>query len=226
MAGMSPTSRSARAQNVSPGPVSSSPGDADRSDGRCSALSSSGRRCRRKARPGLTVCGRGLSVGGPRGGGPSASIRRSRQARAIDESTAIWDIPTDASPVLVGEELSKLINAKMSDVRALRIRLGEDATTHLGMVQRSITEVQGTPGEGGQTTTHSSRIDLVAELHRCERELLQMLRLAHEVNPSGTSSSDVERIRLQTARETARLMKAYPGLGVDEAAKEVARLAQ
>ena len=53
-----------------------------------------------------------------------------------------------------------------------------------------------------------------------------MLRLAHEVNPSGTSSSDVERIRLQTARETARLMKAYPGLGVDEAAKEVARRAQ
>jgi len=126
----------------------------------------------------------------------------------------------------VGEELSKLINAKMSDVRALRIRLGEDANTHLGMVQRSITEVQGTPGEGGQTTTHSSRIDLIAELHRCERELLQMLRLAHEVNPSGTSSSDVERIRLQTARETARLMKAYPGLGVDEAAKEVARRAQ
>ena len=114
----------------------------------------------------------------------------------------------------------------MSDVRALRIRLGENANTHLGMVQRSITEVQGTPGEGGQTTTHSSRIDLVAELHRCERELLQMLRLAHEVNPSGTSSSDVERIRLQTARETARLMKAYPGLGVDEAAKEVARRAQ
>jgi len=126
----------------------------------------------------------------------------------------------------VGEELSKLINAKMSDVRALRIRLGEDVNTHLGMVQRSITEVQGTPAEGGQTTTHSSRIDLVAELHRCERELVQMLRLAHEVNPSGTSSSDVERIRLQTARETARLMKAYPGLGVDEAAKEVARRAQ
>jgi len=126
----------------------------------------------------------------------------------------------------VGEELSKLINAKMSDVRALRIRLGEDVNTHLGMVQRSITEVQGTPTEGGQTTTHSSRIDLVAELHRCERELVQMLRLAHEVNPSGTSSSDVERIRLQTARETARLMKAYPGLGVDEAAKEVARRAQ
>jgi hypothetical protein len=126
----------------------------------------------------------------------------------------------------VGEELSKLINAKMSDVRALRIRLGENVNTHLGMVQRSITEVQGTPTEGGQITTHSSRIDLVAELHRCERELLQMLRLAHEVNPSGTSSSDVERIRLQTARETARLMKAYPGLGVDEAAKEVARRAQ
>ena len=126
----------------------------------------------------------------------------------------------------MGEELSKLINAKMSDVRALRIRLGEDVNTHLGMVQRSITEVQGTPTEGGQTTTHSSRIDLVAELHRCERELVQMLRLAHEVNPSGTSSSDVERIRLQTARETARLMKAYPGLGVDEAAKEVARRAQ
>lgn len=219
MAGMSPTSRSARAQNVSPGPVSSSPGDADRSDGRCSALSSSGRRCRRKARPGLTVCEL-------HGGGTSASIRRSRQARAIDESTAIWDIPTDASPVLVGEELSKLINAKMSDVRALRIRLGENANTHLGMAQRSITEVQGTPGEGGQITIHSSRIDLVAELHRCERELLQMLRLAHEVNPSGASSSDVERIRLQTARETARLMKAYPGLGVDEAAKEVARRAQ
>ncbi len=40
-----------------------------------------------------------------------------------------------------------------------------------------------------------------------------------------TEETDVKRIRMQTAREVARLMKAYPGLGVEEIAAEVSKRA-
>ena len=63
---------------------------------------------------------------------------------------------------------------------------------------------------------------LVDELHRAEKELATILRMIKEVGGE-VDDQQLERIRLQTARETARLVKAYPGMGIDEAAAEVTR---
>lgn len=64
----------------------------------------------------------------------------------------------------------------------------------------------------------------VTELHKAEMELITIFRLLQEVT-GGTEEVDTRRIRMQTARETARLLKAFPGLGVDEVAAEVAKRA-
>ena len=63
---------------------------------------------------------------------------------------------------------------------------------------------------------------LVDELHKSEKELAAILRMIRELGGE-VDQQAVDRIRLQTARETARLLKAYPGMGVDEAASEVTK---
>jgi len=121
----------------------------------------------------------------------------------------------------------------MTDVIALRTKISEDAVhKHIGRLteSHSITEydIEGTvQSKSGTQETKTTKADTsvwVKELHKTEMELLQILKLLQEVT-GGQGEVDVRRIRLQTARETARLMKAFPGISVDEVAAEVAKRA-
>lgn len=132
----------------------------------------------------------------------------------------------------VKAELQQLAANKLRDIRALRIFLGEDPDEHIGMLMDSVVQtdydIEGTvqSKEGSQKTRSkkSGTSPWVQELHKTEQEYLGILRLLHEIS-GGTEELDLERVRLQTAREVARLMKAFPGLGVDEIAREVSKRA-
>lgn len=103
---------------------------------------------------------------------------------------------------------------------------------HIGRLVETITEVEyditGTvqSKEGTQNTKvkRAGTSVWVQELHKTEVELLAILRLLQEVT-GDTDPGDERRLRLQTAREAARLAKAFPGLSSDEIAMEVAKKA-
>ncbi|WNM67974.1 hypothetical protein SEA_SIRVICTOR_1 [Microbacterium phage SirVictor] len=193
-------------------------GTGDSSGTRCTALATSGNRCRRKAMPGLTVCR-------SHGGGTAASIRASKRADVSQKAAKLWGISSDAGSISVKAELERLARNKLTDVTALRIELGENPEAHYGLLvdSREVTDsdVNGrTVKVGKKAGVHP----LVQELHKAENELVAILRLLQEVS-GGTEELDVRRIRLQTAREAARLLKAFPGISVDEVAAEVSKRA-
>lgn len=84
--------------------------------------------------------------------------------------------------------------------------------------------VQSKEGTQETRTKKSGTSVWVQELHRTEAELLAILKLLQEVT-GGTEEVDTKRLRMQTARETARLLKAFPGLSVDDVAAEVSKRA-
>lgn len=181
----------------------------------CTALSKTGDRCKRPTVPGLTVCAL-------HGGGTAASQRQSRRKAASSTARGLWDLGA-AGSIDVLEELNKLINQKITDITALRIRLGEDPDAYHGMLDDTVEVVENEQnGTTVRTTQRMGVHPLVTELHTAERELNTMLRLLNEISPQ-TSVDDIDRIRLQTARETARIMRAYPGISIDQAAAEALR---
>lgn len=145
----------------------------------------------------------------------------------------LWGISAGAGSLSVEEELTKLARNKLADVTALRLKIsGDPIARHIGRLIETETEVEydieGTvQSKTGTQSTQVKRAGTsvwVQELHKAELELLAILRLLQDVTGGG-DEQDLRRIRLQTARETARLMKAFPGMGVDEVALEVARKA-
>jgi hypothetical protein len=143
----------------------------------------------------------------------------------------LWGIAPDAGSLSVEEELRKLARNKLTDITALRIKISEDpVTAHIGRLLESDVQVEydieGTvQSKSGTQRTKSRRSGTsvwVQELHKAEMELLQILKLLQEVT-GGTEETDVKRLRIQTARQTARLMKAFPGISVDDVAAEIAK---
>ena len=201
-------------------------GDA-RGEGRqgstCKALTTSGQPCKRRPVPGLTVCS-------SHGGGTSAAVRSAKRAVVKSRVAGLWGISDDDSSVSVELELQRLARNKKTDITALRIELGSDPDRYYGLLVESKTieefDIEGTiqskSGSQQKLVKKAGVHPLVEELHKSEQELLSILRLLQDVT-GGTDDGDVERIRMQTARETARLMKAFPGISVDDAALEVVR---
>lgn len=145
----------------------------------------------------------------------------------------LWGINSGTGGISVEEELTKLARNKLTDVNALRIKISSDAVTlHIGKLTESIVQVeydiQGTvQSKEGTQETRTKRAGTsvwVQELHKAEAELLAILRLLQEVT-GGSEEVDTRRIRIQTAREAARLLKAFPGISVDEVAAEVSKRA-
>lgn len=168
--------------------------------------------------PGLTVCR-------SHGGGTAASIRASKRADVSQKAAKLWGISSDTGGLSVKEELERLARNKLTDVIALRIELGQNPEAHYGLLvdtkEVSESDLNGT---SRKTVRKAGVHPLVSELHKAENELVAMLRLLHEV-AGGTEEVDVRRIRIQTAREAARLLKAFPGISVDEVAAEVSKRA-
>jgi hypothetical protein len=145
----------------------------------------------------------------------------------------LWGVVTDASSISIEEELQKLAAAKIRDITALRIKIsGDSVARHIGRLIESETiteyDIEGTvQSKSGSQVSQTKRADTsvwVKELRRTEQDLLAILRLLAEV--SGDSGEvDIKRIRMQTAREAARLLKAFPGISVDEVAAEVSKKA-
>jgi hypothetical protein len=187
----------------------------------CTATRSDGRPCKRQAVVGLTVC---VS----HGGGTAASVRKSTRAAVSSQVATLWGISPDAGSISIEEELTKLARNKLADVLALRIELSREGSTHIGLMVESREITDSEVGEETYRTVKqkksSSVSPWVAELHKAEQELVQIMRLLHEVT-GGTEEVDVKRIRMQTAREAARLLKAFPGISVDEVAAEVSKRA-
>lgn len=122
------------------------------------------------------------------------------------------------------EQLEQLARNKIADITAIRIEVGSNPDEYYGLLVDS-KEVESVgagqfPGTNSKTTRKAGVHPLVGELHKAETELLAILKLLKEV--SGDSEEvDLRRVRMQTAREAARLMKAFPGISVDEVALEV-----
>jgi len=189
-------------------------------------MTTGGAKCQRTAVPGLNVCS-------SHGGGTAASVRKSQRAKVSDQVHSLWGIAPDAGSVSVEEQLHKLARNKLSDVNALRIKIsGDPISQHIGRLTELITEVEydiiGTvqSKEGTQRTVakRAGTSVWVQELHKAEGELLSILRLLQEVTGE-SDPGDERRIRIQAAREAARLAKAFPGLSSDEIAMEVTKRA-
>lgn len=165
------------------------------------------------------------------GGGTAASVRKSTRAKVSDQVHSLWGIAPDTGGVSVEEQLHKLARNKLADVNALRIKISADPIhLHLGKLVETIVEVeydiQGTvQSKEGTQTTKGKRAGTsvwVQELHKSETELLAILRLLQEVT-GDSDPGDSRRIRLQAARQAARLAKGFPGMSSDEIAMEVAK---
>lgn len=175
--------------------------------------------------PGLKVCK-------SHGGGTASSVRVSKKARVSRRAAVLWGISPDTGGISVQEELEKLARNKLTDILALRLKLGEESDQHIGTLVDGKTlveyDIEGTvQSKQGTQRTVSRRAGTspwVNELHKAEQELVQILRLLQEVT-GGTEEIDTKRIRMQTARETARILKAFPGISVDDVAAEVSKRA-
>lgn len=196
------------------------------SDLRCTALTSGGQPCQRRTVPGLTVCK-------SHGGGTAASVRVGNKTRVSQRAAVLWGISSDAGSISVEEELHKLARNKLTDISALRIKISTDAINrHIGTLTDGIViteyDIEGTvqskSGSQEARTRKAGVSPWVQELHKAEQELVQILRLLQEVT-GGSDEVDVKRIRIQTAREAARLLKAFPGISVDDIAAEVSKRA-
>jgi len=187
--------------------------------GACKALTTTGQPCKRTAVAGLTVCK-------SHGGGTAASVRKSTVASVGKKAASLWGISDSTDGISVEAELNKLARNKITDIIALRIELGANPSRYYGMLldSREVTEAE--VGEEIYVTSKKKHVSgihpLVVELHKAEQELVQILRLLQEVT-GGTEEIDTKRLRMQTAREAARLLKAFPGISVDEVAAEVSK---
>ena len=205
--GVSSQNKSRRSKQQDPAPAAD--------PGRCKALAASGKRCGRRVAPGLTVC----SV---HGGGTAASVAKSKRASTDQKLQSLWGLTRNAGSVSVEQELNKLAHSKITDITALRIELGSNPEKYQGMQVESYEETETDQGYTIKRVKRNKVHPLVDELHKTEKELAAILRMIRELGGE-VDQQAVDRIRLQTARETARLLKAYPGMGVDEAASEVTK---
>ena len=187
----------------------------------CTAHTASGSRCKATAVPGLTVCK-------SHGGGTAASVRVSKQASVSQQAHKLWGVSSGTGGISVEEELTKLARNKLTDILALRTLLSDSDGTHIGMLTDSREVTDSEVGEEVYRTikkkSSSGVSPWVVELHKAETELIQVLRLLQEVT-GGSEEVDTKRVRIQTAREVARLLKAFPGISVDEVAAEVSKRA-
>jgi len=187
----------------------------------CAATTSGGQPCRRQVVPGLTVCK-------SHGGGTAASVRAGKRQVVSQQAAKLWGISSDAGSISVEDELHKLARNKITDILALRIELSREGSRHIGLLTNSKEVTEAEVADDVFNTVKTKRLSgtspWVQELHRAETELVQILRLLQDVT-GGTEEVDTRRIRMQTAREAARLIRAFPGLSVDEVAAEVAKRA-
>jgi hypothetical protein len=185
----------------------------------CKALTTSGSRCKATAVPGLTVCK-------SHGGGTAASVKVSKRSKVTQQVATLWGITPDAGSISVEEELTKLARNKLTDIVALRTHLSTEDNKHIGLLRDSHEVTDTEVGEESYRTLKTKKTagvsPWVIELHKAETELIQILRLLQEVT-GGTDEIDTKRVRIQTAREAARLLKAFPGISVDEIAAEVSK---
>lgn len=168
------------------------------------------------------------------GGGTAASVRKSTKVRASHTAAQLWGISTDTSSVSIVDELNKLARNKLTDIIALRVKISNDnVARHIGRLTETVTQteydivgtVQSKEGQQESTTKRAGTSAWVQELHKTEAELLQIFRLLHEVTGTGESEQDDTRVRMQVAREAARLMKGFPGMSVEAVAAEVGKRA-
>ena len=187
----------------------------------CSATTSQGQPCRRQAVAGLTVCK-------SHGGGTAASVRAGKRNAVTQQAATLWGVSSDASGLSIADELTKLAKNKLTDILALRLELSREGSKHIGLLTdgKDITEseVADDVYVTVKTQKKATVSPWVKELHEAEKELVVILRLLQEVT-GGTEEIDTKRLRMQTAREAARLLKACPCISVDEVAAEVSKRA-
>lgn len=207
-------------------PTDSQPDTAAARRGRCTARTTSGSRCGRLVVPGLNVCK-------SHGGATTASVRAGKVRAAATQATVLWGISSDTSGLSVEEELRKLARNKLTDIIALRLKIsGDDVSSHIGMLTETSVlveyDIEGTvQSKSGTQKTRSRRSGTsvwVQELHKTETEYLAILRALHEIT-GGTEEVDAKRLKMQAARQAARILKSFPGISVDDVAAEVAKSA-
>lgn len=171
----------------------------------CHALTVNGSPCKNRPVKGLTVCA-------VHGGGTRSSQRKKAKIAATNQ-IKLWGC-ADSTPATIQDDLYKLINQKRNDIIALRIELSKNPAQYYGLLTDTITE----SGDDSVVTKKLQTHPLVQELHKSEQELLDLLKLLQTIEDPQQSS---DMFVFQLANQMARILKAYPGLSAENAAKEV-----
>lgn len=171
----------------------------------CHALTVSGSPCKNRPVKGLTVCA-------VHGGGTRSSQRKKAKIAATKQ-TKLWGCAS-STPATIQDDLYKLISQKRNDVVALRIELSKNPEQYYGLLTDTITESDNESVVTKKLQVHP----LVNELHKSEQELLELLKLLQTIEDPQQSS---DMFVFQLANQMARILKAYPGLSAENAAKEV-----
>lgn len=177
----------------------------------CQAITQSGERCHAKPVKGLTVCAK-------HGGNTASSRRKSRISRAKDQSYKLWGISEEATDHELKSELHNLLESKLQDATAIRVHLSREKNA-VGLMLDEVSDSSESYREVERLRVHP----LVKELHSVEKDIVDIIKVLHSMNPEVVDENTKKMISMQASRKAARILKAYPGISVDSVALQVAK---
>ncbi len=181
----------------------------------CSALTVAGKPCRNRAVAGLTVCRH------------HRANKRAEGGRGGTAVQGVWQpVGKEAKKVAAAEALQDLISARMVDAQAIRVWLSQNDGVGLLVDTDEVVDADGGQAVGASRKRVVKRLrthPLVEELHQAESDVAKWLGQLALMTGEQLTDAQVRLQAGQVARAAARLAKAYPGISVDDVAREVLR---
>lgn len=181
----------------------------------CTAYTLGGKPCRNRAVAGLTVCRHHKANKRAEAGGGGSTVR------------GVWQpVGRAAKQVSAAEALQDLITARMADAQAIREWLAHNEGVGLLVDTDEVVDADGGYAVGANRKRVVKRLrthPLVDELHKAEADVAKWLGQLALVTGEQVTDAQVRLQAGQVARAAARLAKAYPGISVDDVAREVLR---
>lgn len=181
----------------------------------CTAYTLGGKPCRNRPVAGLTVCRHHRANKRAEAGGGDTVVR------------GVWQpLGRTAKKVAAAEALQDLIAARMADAAAIREWLSRNEAVGLLVDTDEVVDADGGQAVGASRKRVVKRLrthPLVEELHKAEADVAKWLSQLALMTGEQLSDAQVRLQAGQVARAAARLAKAYPGISVDDIAREVLR---
>lgn len=181
----------------------------------CTAYTLGGKPCRNRPVAGLTVCRH------------HRANKRVEGGRGGTVVQGVWQpVGREAKRVAAADALQDLITARMADAQAIRVWLSQHESVGLLVDTDEVVDADGGQAVGASRKRVVKRLrthPLVDELHRAEADVAKWLGQLALMTGEQLSEAQVRLQAGQVARAAARLAKAYPGISVDDVAREVLR---